>query len=483
MSQNLSSQPKFEPTWESLKQYQIPDWYQNGKFGIFIHWGVYSVPAFANEWYPRNMYIQGTPEFEHHVKTYGLHTEFGYKDFIPQFTGANFNADEWVQLFQESGARFVVPVAEHHDGFAMYDCSFSNWTAVKMGPKRDIIAELETASRKQGLVFGVSSHRAEHWFFMDGGRKFPSDVQDPAYEDFYGPAAMASPPTHTEPAWRNKDWQPRPDAKYMEDWLARTCEIVDKYKPQLVWFDWWIEQSVFETYLQRFTSYYYNRAAEWGLEVAINFKHEAFPEGTAVYDIERGQLKGLHPTFWQNDTAVAKNSWGYVDNQDYKNPADVIGDLVDVVSKNGALLLNVGPRPDGTIPEGDANILRAIGRWLAVNGEAIYDTRPWIKYGEGPTEVSEGSFTDTDRSTFTGQDFRFTANSNKLYAIALAWPGEEAVIKSLGKDSQSQSREIASIHLLGAGPMEWSQDESGLRIQLSQQPPGEHAFTFKIEFV
>jgi alpha-L-fucosidase len=480
--QDQLAQDTFEPTWESLQRYRVPSWYQDGKFGIFIHWGVYCVPAFGNEWYPRNMYKQGSPEFEHHVKIYGPQSKFGYKDFIPQLTAEHFDADAWVQLFKDAGARFVVPVAEHHDGFPMYDCSFSEWTAAKMGPKRDIIGELAAATRQHGLDFGVSSHRAEHWWFMDGGRKFDSDVQDPAYEDFYGPARMASPSSFEEPKWRSRDWEPRPDAKFLEDWLARTCELVDKYRPQLIWFDWWIEQIVFQPYLQRFATYYYNKGIEWGRGTAINYKLQAFPDGAAVFDVERGQFKGIRPTFWQNDTSVSKNSWGYIQNHDYKTARDIIGDLVDVVSKNGALLLNVGPKPDGTIPEPEVEMLRGIGRWLAVNGEAIYDTRPWQTYGEGPTEVSEGSFTDTKRSTFTGKDFRFTAKDNTLYAVALDWPDDEAVIESLSAGSELRTSRITDVSMLGSGRLEWTQTDDGLHIKTPAQKPCDDAFTFKIQF-
>jgi alpha-L-fucosidase len=469
----------FEPTWESLKDYQVAQWYLNGKFGIFIHWGLYSVPAFGNEWYARTAYLEGSPEFEHHVKTYGPHAKFGYKDFIPLLTGEKFDPVAWIDLFKEAGARFVVPVAEHHDGFAMYDSSHSEWTAAKMGPKRDIVGELAAAARERGLIFGASSHRAEHWWFFEGGRMFDSDVQDPAYDAFYGPAAPSAPPDPRDPAWRDRDWQPRPHAKFLEDWLARTCEIIDKYQPQLLWFDWWIEQVVFEPYLQRLAAYYYNRAAEWGKEVAINYKNKSFAEGSAVLDVERGQLKGLSPVFWQNDTAVSKNSWGYISNQDYKDPGDIVCDLVDVVSKNGALLLNVGPRPDGTIPDKDANILRAIGRWLSINGEAIYDTRPWQRYGEGPTEINEGPFTDMDRDPFTGQDFRFTKKGSVLYAVALAWPGKEALIRSLSLGTPTSP--ITSVSLLGAGPVEWLQGAEGLRIKMPAEKPCEYAFTFKIQ--
>lgn len=474
------STPKFEPTWGSLKNYSVPQWYMDAKFGIFIHWGVYSVPAFANEWYPRNMYIQGRPEFEHHVKTYGSQSKFGYKDFIPQFKAEKFDAERWVSLFKDAGAKYVVPVAEHHDGFAMYDCSFSDWTAAKKGPKRDIVGELAAATRKQGLFFGVSSHRAEHWWFFDGGRKFDSDVQDPQYDGLYGPAQMASPVSHSD-AWRSKDWTPRPDAKFLEDWLARTCELADRYQPQLIWFDWWIEQVVFEPYLQRFAAYYYKRAAEWQKGVAINHKFEAFPEGVAVLAIERGQLKDIRPFFWQTDTAISKNSWGYVKEQDYKTAGYIIGDLVDIVSKNGSLLLNVGPRPDGIIPEPEEQVLLDIGRWLSVNGEAIYGTRPWRVFGEGPTEVSGGAFKDTKRATFTSQDIRFTTKGNTVYAIALAWPDDELLIKSLRAGSPHLSEQISEIGLVGfPQTLVWAQDAEGLRIKVPAQKPCEHAYAFKI---
>jgi alpha-L-fucosidase len=456
----------FEPTWESLKSYRVPSWYEDGKFGIFIHWGVYAVPAFANEWYPRNMYEQGSEEFEHHVATYGPHTSFGYKDFIPQFTAAQFDPAEWARLFKESGAHFVVPVAEHHDGFAMYDTALSEWCAGKMGPKRDLIGDLAEAVRREGLVFGISSHRFEHWWFFSGGRQFPSDVQDPRYAGLYGPARSS---------------HERPEREFMEDWLARMVELIDKYQPQLIWFDWWIEQKALEPYLKQFAAYYYNRASEWGKGVAVNYKFEAFAPGTAVYDIERGQLAGIPPFFWQNDTSVSKNSWGYIQNHDYKTATDLVGDLVDVVSKNGALLLNIGPRPDGTIPQEEQELLRQIGRWLEVNGEAIYRTRPWDVFGEGPTEVGEGSFTDTNRGAYTSQDFRFTTRPGALYAICLAWPAGPVTIRSLGSDSAVQADQIESISMLGSdAPLSWSQNDAGLTITPPAAPPCEHAFTFKI---
>ena len=265
----VAAQGPFRADWKSLEGYQVPEWYQNAKFGIFIHWGVYSVPAFDNEWYPRNMYLAKESAFQHHVATFGPQAKFGYKDFIPKFRAEKFNADDWAELFRKAGAKYVVPVAEHHDGFPMYDCSLTDWCAAKMGPKRDVVGELAAAVRKQGLHFGASSHRAEHWWFFEGGMTFDSDVKDPRNAGLYGPAKPRRLP--------GADRDNQPDQAYLDDWLARTTEIVEKYQPEVLWFDWWIEQPVFQPYLQRFAAYYYNRGAEWKRGVAINYKLKTFP--------------------------------------------------------------------------------------------------------------------------------------------------------------------------------------------------------------
>jgi alpha-L-fucosidase len=476
------TQSQFEPTWESLKQWTTPQWFMDDKLGIFIHWGVYSVPAFDNEWYARNMYQQGHIAHQHHANTWGERTKFGYKDFVPMFKAEKFDPAAWVELFKQAGARYVVPVAEHHDGFQMYDSALSDWNAAKMGPKRDVVGELAEATRKAGLTVGVSSHRAEHWWFFDGGRKFPSDVQDPQNDGLYGPAVTSSPDvSHDAEAWRSKVWSPRPDAKFLDDWLARCCELVDKYQPQVFWFDWWIEQVVFEPYLQKFASHYYNRGLEWGKGVVLQYKHETFPPGTALLDIERGKLNDIRPDYWQTDTSVSYKSWSYVENDEFKTPTTLVHDLVDIVSKNGNLLLNVGPRADGTIPDEAASLLRGLGDWLRVNGEAIYGSRHWQTFGEGSTKVGEGHMREREDKPFTAEDIRFTTKGNDLYAICLGWPGESTTIKSLGSGSAVKSDRIASVSMLGSQqPLSWTQDANGLRIQTPSEKPCDHAYTFKI---
>jgi len=239
---------------------------------------------------------------------------------------------------------------------------------------------------------------------------------------------------------------------------------------------------VFEPYRQKFAAYYYNRAADWGHEVVINYKNSAFPEKAAVLDVERGQLDTIRPLYWQTDTSISKRSWGYIRNDEYKTAHSIIGDLADIVSKNGALLLNVGPRADGTIPEQEQKILLEIGQWLAVNGEAIYGTRPWKIFGEGPTQVVAGSFKDTARGAFTSEDFRFTAKGDTLYAIALARPESgRLLIKSLAEGSPYTQRQIQSVQLLGSNTaLKWTRTPEGLAIELPASPPGDNAVAFKI---
>ncbi len=465
-SSKLKAQQRFQATWESLKTYQTPDWFKDAKFGIFIHWGVYSVPAYKNEWYPRLMYQQGSDEFKHHVETYGPQNKFGYKDFIPMFKAEKFDAGAWAALFKKSGAKYVVPVAEHHDGFAMYKTALSKWNAAEMGPKRDIIGELSQAICNQGLIFGLSSHRIEHWFFMNGGRKFDSDVNDPKYADFYGPA-------------REENETPSPE--YMNDWLLRCTELVDQYKPQLFWFDWWIEQPAMDPYRKSFASYYYNKGLEWNKGVVLNYKNVSFPEGSAVLDIERGKLTGIRELPWQTDDAVGFKSWGYIPDDSYKSAKYLITNLVDIVSKNGNLLLNIGPRSDGTIADEQQQLLLSIGKWLDVNGEAIYETRPWKTFGEGPTEVIGGSFGDDKMKPFTSADIRFTTKGDALYAIALDIPTTALNIKSLSLKSNNGT--VASVELLGSTEkIIWSQKPDALVIQPSKNYPSENAVSFKISF-
>jgi alpha-L-fucosidase len=476
----IDHQGPFRPDWESLQKYEAPAWYRDAKFGIFIHWGVYSVPAFGSEWYPRMMYVEGSSEYKHHIETYGPQDKFGYKDFIPNFKAENFDPAAWAELFKKAGAKYVVPVAEHHDGFAMYDSCLSDWTVAKMGPHRDTTGELAKAVRAAGLHFGLSSHRVEHNFFLGPGRKIPSDINDPQYAALYGPAHnwMMNPQgtplnddfTFVSLAWAN-------------DWLARSAELVEKYRPDIVYFDWWIGQASIRPNLTRFAAFYYNSSLKYGDHVGvINYKDYAMQDHSGVLDIERGQLADLRPMPWQTDTSVSNKSWGYINNDTFKSPEFVVDQLIDIVSKNGNLLLNIGPRSDGTIPEEVQHVLLDVGAWLNVNGEAIYGTRPWHIYGEGPTKVAAGSFHDTDTTHYTAEDFRFTTKGAVLYAIGLAWPDNgEAVIRSLVPTAGSNG--VKAVALLGTeGTPQFEQHPDGLHVKLPAQSPAKYAYALRVTF-
>lgn len=432
----------YQPDWVSLSDYEVPKWLRDGKFGIFIHWGLFSVPAFQNEWYSRNMYMKDSPEWEHHRKTYGEHTEFGYKDFIPMFTAPKFEPKKWVELFKKAGAKYVVPVAEHHDGFQMYDSEISEWNVKQMAMKRDVLGELKKEIEKAGLVFCESNHRVEHAFFFGPGREFESDIKDPmSLGDFYYPAI-------DEPDIQSL-YIPVPPQDFLEDWLARNVELVEKYRPNMVYFDWWVQHESVKEYLKKFAAYYYNRGQEWGMDVAISYKHDAMMLGTGIVDMERGHFSEAKPFFWQSDTSTAFNSWCYTEQNRFKSARDILQDLVDIVSKNGCLLLNVGPKSDGTISEEETAILEEIGEWISVNGEAVYGTHPYRVQAEGDTEVVEGMFSEENRKDFGSGDIRFTCKADCIYIIPMQQHKEDVFVKSMGEESKDFRGIITELTVLG----------------------------------
>lgn len=465
----------FRADWQSLESYKVPEWYAAARFGIFVHWGVFSVPAFGSEWYSRNMYIKGRPEYEHHIKNYGPQRTFGYKDFIPHFTADNFHPEAWARLFRDAGARYVVPVAEHHDGFSLYDSHLSDFTAVKMGPKRDLLGEISRAVKAEGLHFCLSNHRAEHDWFFGPGRDFPSDVSDPANAGLYGPAQthLTGPGgdsdlfgdyTHVAQAW-------------LDDWLARQVELVSRYAPDLVYFDWWIGQPAFRNTLPKFLAWYYNRAAKAGTSAIVNYKLGEFAPGAGVLDIERGEAPDIREQVWQTCTSISNKSWGYIENDTYKSAPQLIHTLIDIVSKNGNLLLNVGPRADGTIPDAAQKTLLEMGKWLKANGEAIYGTKPWTINGEGPTKPASGSFSEGDGQSYTPADFRFTVGQHALYAIQMARPENgRAVIRAIRSDYP-----VHAVRLLGSpAHVAFRHGTEGLELSLPENLPQQPAYVYRI---
>jgi alpha-L-fucosidase len=466
---------KFEPNWDSLKNYEVAQWNQDAKFGIFIHWGVYAVPAAGSEWYPRNMYNKNDPLFEHHKKTWGDQSKFGYKDFIPKFRAENWDPEAWAELFEQSGARYIVPVAEHHDGFAMYDSSHTKWNSVEMGPKRDICGELAKAVRKRGMKFGVSTHYAWNWRYYFKDDSF--DNVDPAYAGLYGV---------------NRDTKAPASPEFIAHWYARTRELIDKYKPDLLWFDFGFCYPEFEQKRKEIAAYYYNKGIEWNKGVVLNYKRwtkpaegvteVAFPAGTGTLDLEREKSPNIREFFWQTDTSISSKSWGYIDNDTFKSPDRLVDDLVDIVAKNGCLLLNVGPRADGTIPQQAQDTLLAIGKWLNTNGKAIYGTRPWKISGEGPTGTAEGHLSEGKNKPYTSEDIRYTRDGKHLYATMLDWPASgKLVIKTLNTEMKVGTAGIKSISLLGSKEkLTWSRDEGGLSVTLPDNKIGDYAHVFKI---
>lgn len=455
----------YEASWESLKEVPVPGWFEDGKFGIMIHWGAYSVPAWlppqANGGYtehlPSSMYRSPKVYNPFLKEKFGdTIPNFGYKDIIPLFKAEKFNADEWAKLFKDAGATYVIPVGEHHDGFVMWDSKLTDWSAAKMGPKRDVIGELAEATRNNNLKFGVSFHRERHYAFFDitknkGGGPLPAIQEEikrmPKAAGLYGPFEMSD--------------------DYMKDYVARWEELCDKYQPDFCWMDDFPgtpkDEEMFGEYCKKMLADYVNRANnEWGKEVYFNNKggSQNWPDGVGCREKDNLSLPTIGPK-WQNPATIGR-SYGYWTTEDkndlYKPSNELVHLLIETVSKNGNLLLNVGPKSDGTIPENQQKRLRDIGRWLKLNGEAIYNTRPWKECGEGRE--------------------RFTTNKNKLYVIMLDWPKDDSLmLKSL---QLWETGNISKVRMLGSTDLKWALGTEGLNVSLPQKPVGEYAYVIEI---
>jgi len=476
---------RYESDWISLNRHTTPQWLRDGKFGIYTHWGVYSVHAMGDNatWYVNSVYNRPDSwqrkDFE---SKYGKLSEgYGYKDLVPMFTAEKFDAAEWADLFARSGAKFAGPVAEHHDGFAMWDTRFSDWNAAKMGPKRDIVGELEKAIKARGMKFVCTFHHSASWFYFPVWDK-RYDCSNPEYSGLYGII-------HEEAA--------EPTKEFLDKYSGKIKEVIDKYDPDFIWFESFLEL-IREDYYRDITAYYYNRALENGKEVVLTYKDHDIPPLAGLTDLEGGQEHKLTFYEWITDTDIdTEGGWGYVDGHEFKSVNRLVDNLVDRVSKNGYLLLNVGPKSDGTIPEEARERLLGMGEWLNINGEAIYGTSAWIKAGEGPSmrEFKE------EFHEYTPEDIRFTVRGDTLYAIVLEWPGEECQIESLTTGVNGlgplYKDEIKEITMLGDGqPLEWKWVEGewtgrvwhegkeivggGLSIKTPAERPCDHAYVFKI---
>ncbi|WP_427892296.1 alpha-L-fucosidase [Kribbella sp. GL6] len=421
----------FEPTFESLTTFECPDWFRDAKLGIWSHWGPQSVPRYG-DWYARHMYREGSDQYRYHLRTYGDPSEFGYEDVVPLWKAERFEPDALMDQFVAAGARYFVSQAVHHDNFFNYDSAVNPWNSVKVGPGKDIVGLWKAAADRRGLPFGITEHLGASFTWMKATEG--DEVPDPWYTD--------------DPAWH----------RY---WLEAVTEMIDRYQPDLLYSDGPLPfgEAAYEPGL-RAVSHLYNTNPR-----AVYQQKDRRPEVSAVgiMDIERSQTPGVHPTPWQTDTSVG--DWFYNVRDVYKTAGHVVEMLVDIVSKNGNLLLNVPQLPDGRLDAECTRILEDLGAWTAMCGEGIYGTRPFRVFGEGPSSVLIKGFTE-DRVPWTSSDYRFTRRDDTVYAFQLAWPEDgRAVIRSFVDDR------VTGVRLLGHGPVAFEQAEGILVVRLPDTPP------------
>lgn len=509
---------KFEPTWESLKHYKVPEWYRNAKFGIWAHWGPQCVEG-TGDWMARSMYMEGSPVYNYHVEHYGHPSEVGFKDVIPSFKAEHWNPDSLVAFYKKIGAQYFFALGNHHDNFDLWDSKYQPWNSVNMGPKRDVLAEWEKAARKQGLPFGVSLHADHAWTWYEpaqrhdtigpkkgipyDGKLTKADGKGKWWEGYDPQDLYAQNHPLSENSWddgmihRQWAWGDGaclPTREYVTNFYNRTLEVINRYNPDILYFDVTVLPfyPISDAGLKIAAHFYnHNMATHDGkLEAVLNGKILDDEQRKAlVWDVERGAPNQIIADKWQTCTCLG--GWhydrSYYDNDRYKSAADVVKLLIDVVSKNGNLLLSVPLRADGTFDDKEEKILMEFGDWMNTNKEAIYDTQPWKVFGEGPIANSDiainaQGFNEGYYTNATAQEIRFTQKGEALYVTALAWPKDkQVVIKSLSQGNDLYPGKISQVELLGYGTVDFNRTTEGLVINLPDKPLNRIAPVFKVE--
>jgi alpha-L-fucosidase len=476
----------FTNTRESLAAYRVPEWFRDAKFGIWAHWGPQSSVE-AGDWYARNMYIEGERQYRYHLEHYGHPSKVGYKDLIPAWKGEKFDPDYLVGLYKKAGAKYFMSMGVHHDNFDMWNSKHQRWNAANMGIKRDVVGSFRQAAMKHGLKFGVSDHLwiSYKWFAVshladkDGAYAgVPYDGANPAFADLYH--EISDPKLLTAKLDWNEDGIPE---SWKQHWFLRISDLVDQYQPDLLYSD---GQLPFGDRGLSLLANFYNANAKRndGVVEAVytSKRKEDSDAGMCVLDRERGVLDEISTNPWQTDTCIG--DWHYNRDITYKTPKTIVDMLVDIVSKNGNLMLNFPLPSSGMLDDRELKILAEITDWMSVNGEAIYSTRPWRISGQSaaasaPTQ--DASFNESKRKALTTDDARFTTKGQTLYAFVMGWPAKEAVIAALGSSSANATGKVERVELLGSpGKLKWAQEATALKIELPEQKPCEHAVAFRI---
>lgn len=485
-AQQTENVSRFEGTVESLQKYECPEWFRDAKFGIYLHWGAYSV-AEQGEWYARNLYLEKRPEYKHHVKTYGHPSKFGYKDFIPLWKAENFDPDALLALFKRSGARYFSPCAVHHDNFDLWNSKHHRWNAAKMGPKRDLIKLWREATLKAGLRFGVTTHlsRSYSWLNVANGADTEGQFKGIPYDGAGKEGQGLYPPAHGDthpraPLDAPGDWR--------NHWARRVKDLIDNYSPDLLYFDCAVPfrgEDHGRTGLD-VISHHYNQSIERNngkLDAVMCIKERPwqglYADGIATLDFERGKASHILPAPWQTDDSIG--AWGYDRDAPYTTTNAVVDKLIDIVSKNGCLLLNIPILADGTLDATATTLLEQLGEWMDINGEGIYGTRPWYMHGEGPTH---GTPHKTIESPYTRRDIRYTTKEGNLYVFILDWPGSKkpVVLPNLTVMNK-RIRPVRSVTLLGHNDnLKWEPHPDGLTVSFPAKKPCDFAYTLKITF-